>query len=178
MGEENLMNKEKIPEEINKLKEFTEHINKNIIKKEHKYILIEPKQVIYTFKNFLNIINFIKMQNLMYAGDILEGILIIIFSYSIEVSRDNDFGKFLYSNMSKIRESSNDILPQWFSKSENVFQHDEIKNIKTLLAKDFYFRDNLENYKDMTIFHKVLFEIMKLKKNYIKLSIEKKNNKK
>ena len=176
MGEKNLMNKEKIPEEINKLKEFTEHINKNIIKKEHKYILIEPKQVIYTFKNLLNIINFIKMQNLMYAGDILEGILIIIFSYSIEVSRDNDFGKFLYSNMSKIRESSNDILPQWFSKSENVFQHDEIKNIKTLLAKDFYFRDNLENYKDMTIFHKVLFEIMKLKKNYIKLSIEKTNN--
>ena len=48
--------------------------------------------------------------------------------------------------MSKIRESSNDILPQWFSKSENVFQHNEIKNIKTLLAKDFYFRDNLENY--------------------------------
>ena len=50
--------------------------------------------------------------------------------------------------MTKIREKSNNLLSQWFSKSENVFQHNEIKDIKTLLTQDFYFRDNLENYKD------------------------------
>ena len=106
---------------IPKLEKFTEKINKFIIKREEKYIKIEPLTEVYTPKNFRNIINFILKQNSMFAGDIMEGILIVIFSYAFETSKINEFGKYIYINISKLRDVSNSELLDWFKKAKNTF---------------------------------------------------------
>ena len=67
----------------------------------------------------------------MFAGDIIEGIFIIIFSYGFESSKTNDFGKYIYINISKLRDQSNPDLIEWFKKAQNVFRHNEIKDINT-----------------------------------------------
>ena len=58
-------------------------INKKIIKKEEYYINLE-----YSKKNFLNIFRFIKSQNIIYASDIIENIMIIIFSLSFKANKE------------------------------------------------------------------------------------------
>ena len=72
-GKENFKSKDEI---MDKLMDFNEKINKDIIQEKENFIKIEPEIEVYTFKNFMNIIKFVKKQNLMFAGDILEGILI------------------------------------------------------------------------------------------------------
>ena len=113
IGTENFKNQTKLQDLVNKLNEFTEYINKNIIIKEKNFIKIQPDSERYSFKNFMNIINFIKSQNLVYAGNILEGILIFIFNYSCETSKEDNFGKFINKNFGKLRGLKNDDLPKW-----------------------------------------------------------------
>ena len=72
-------------------------INEKIIKKEENYINID-----YSIENFKNIINFVKNQNRVYAGEIIEGLLIIIFSYAYK-ERKISFEKYIYNNLSTIR---------------------------------------------------------------------------
>ena len=170
IGKDNFKNKDNIDKLINKLKQFTTHINQNIIKKKENFIEIEPINKIYTFKNFLNIINFVKSQNLMFAGNILEGILIIIFSYSIEVPKEDEFGKLIYLNISKLREPQNEYIPKWFSKAEKTFQHEELKNIQNLLERDIYIKSTekeLYQIQDTPVLLKLLLEIMKIQLNFL-----------
>ena len=86
------LNTKKSPVFERKLVEHTDKIDEEIIKDKNKYINI--KNNVYKKENFMNILDFIKMQNLIYAGDIVEGILIMTFSYSFETDRFNSFGKY------------------------------------------------------------------------------------
>ena len=164
IGKENFKQQLKINQLIDKLNQFTAYINKNIIKKEENFIIIEPQSERYTFKNLMNIINFIKSQNLMYAGNIIEGILIFIFNYSCKTSKEDYFGRFINKNLEKFRESKNDDLLKWFKNSYDIFQNLEIQDINELLSKDASFNDTINNAPQMCpIIHKLLFEIMKNK---------------
>ena len=69
-----------------KLDEWISKINGTIIKSESKFINKD-----YSLKNLKNIIFFIKNQNLKFYADIIETILIYIFSKVFETERDNSF---------------------------------------------------------------------------------------
>ena len=168
IGKQNFANQFRKEDTIQKLKKFTAHINKYIIINEENFIKIEPNEK-YTYKNFNNIIKFIKSQNLMYAGNILEGILIIIFNYSIKTSKEDNFGKYISKNFEKFRDSNNKDLPGWFSNSKEIFDNNELQSIYELLEKDLSVKDEI-NYinNNQPIFHKFLFEIISNKFNIIK----------
>ena len=68
----------------------------------------------YSINNFNNIIDFIKSQNRKYAGDIIEGILIIIFSYGFKIDQDQSFSKYIYYNFGPIKDENNYDLCKWF----------------------------------------------------------------
>ena len=125
-----------------KLKNMTKSINEKIIKREENYIKLEPVKESYSLQNFKNILNFIKYNNSMFAGDIMEGILMIILTYGFECSKTNEFGKYIYVNISKLRDVSNQDLPEWFKKGREVFKPGEMKDVKNLLNKDSYLNDN------------------------------------
>lgn len=171
IGKQNFVNQFRKDDTMKKLNEFTTYINKNIIKNEENFIKIEPNNEKYTYKNFNNIIKFIKSQNLMYAGNILEGILIIIFNYSIKTSKEDNFGKFINKNFEKFREEKNKDLPSWFSNSTEIFDNAELQNINDLLAKDLSIKDKKiiinQHDKNRPIFHKFLFEIIRNKFNIL-----------
>ena len=150
-----------------KIKAFTDKINQSIIKKKEKFIKIEPYKEVYTFNNLNNILDFIQTQNTMYSGDIIEGILIKIFSYAFETSKTNEFGKYLYINIAKLRDPSNLELPEWFKKAKNLFQADELKDFKKLLENDFYVNDNIKPNQTIYIIYVFLIEILKIKFNLI-----------
>ena len=69
-------------------------INQELIKNEEKYITQE-----FNIRNMENILDFIKSQNKVFAGDIFEGILIKIFSRTIIADRDETFWKYIYNNL-------------------------------------------------------------------------------
>ena len=167
IGKQNFANQFRKEDTIQKLKKFTAHINKYIIINEENFIKIEPNEK-YTYKNFNNIIKFIKSQNLMYAGNILEGILIIIFNYSIKTSKEDNFGKYISKNFEKFRDSNNKDLPSWFSNSKEIFDNKELESIYDLLAKDLSIKDENINNIVRPIFHKFLFEIISNKFNILK----------
>ena len=167
LEKENFKNQEKIIEIMAKLKTFTEYINSKIIIKEKNFIKIEPSEEIYTVSNFKNIINFVKKQNLMYAGDIIEGILIIIFSYGIKTPKEDYFGKYIYNNLSRLKEISYLDKPDWFANSNEIFKPKEIKEISRFLMKES-FSKKLYEKKEKPILHEVLLEIAKNKLNYIR----------
>ena len=171
-----IKNKERKNEIIKKLEDFTDKINKNIIIVKSKYIKIEPFKDAFSLDNFNNILNFIKKQNNIYAGDIIEGILIVIFSYSFETSKENEFGKYLYINMSKLRDVMNPDIIDWFKKASNTFQSNELKSIRQLLNNDFSITDFRNHEPDFPLIHKFLIEITKLKFNSINLNNGKNKN--
>ena len=69
------LNTKKSLEVEKKLVLHTNKINEEIIKDKKKFIDI--KNNVYSKENIINILDFIKMQNLLYSGDIMEGILIM-----------------------------------------------------------------------------------------------------
>ena len=121
-------------------------INKEIQDK-NKHINLE-----YSIKNFKNILNYIKSQNLILAGDILEGILISVFSLAFKTEKENAFGEYLYEDINgkyKLEESEKDLV-QWFIKDE--FRPKELQNLENLLKND-----------SSSIFYSILNEIFKAK---------------
>ena len=175
LGEEGISDKTNKHKILSNLKSMTNRINQLLIKKEERYIKLEPFNEVYTLRNFQNIFDFIKSQNSMFAGDIIEGIFIIIFSYGFESSKTNDFGKYIYINISKLRDQSNPDLIEWFKKAQNVFRHNEIKDIKKLLDNDPYINDsenNLYQREQVSLFYKLLLEILRLKFKSINSNIQ------
>ena len=121
-------------------------INKEIQDK-NKHINLE-----YSIKNFKNILNYIKSQNLILAGDILEGILISVFSLAFKTEKENAFGEYLYEDINgkyKLEESEKDLI-QWFIKDE--FRPKELQNLENLLKND-----------TSSILYSILNEIFKAK---------------
>ena len=125
-------NKKEIEE---KLEKYTNNINEKIIKKEDKYINIKVN-LMYTKENFMNIIDFIKTQNLLFAGDIIEGILIMVFSLGFETDKDNCFGKFLFNNMNRFFSLRYNDLADWYKKEKFRKNEDIQKLITVEIASD------------------------------------------
>ena len=144
----------------NKLEKIIDIINKKILK-EKNYLSLK-----YTKENLKNILLFIKTQNSLYAGEIFENLLIIVFSQAFETRKENTFGKYLYNNMHKIRNPSNMDFSEWFKKDN--FKPDELRNIKKLLENDIYFDDQFtfkNNIQNNTVIYDILLEINKEKFN-------------
>ena len=159
------------------LTKITDEINLEIIKDKKRYININT----YNKENLKNIIYFVRTQNRVYAGDILEGILIILFSKAIKTDKTNTFGKTIFNNMMKIKDST--VLNDWFSSANKIFKVNELKNIKDLLIKlDSTYDDiyqeipNINNEQKKSPFFNFFFEIIKNKYNLIS-DINKINNK-
>ena len=95
-------------EEKNKLQKQIDKINKELIKTNNKL------NSEYSTDNLINIVKFVKEQNSLYAGEIIENILIIIFSFAFKTGKENNFGKYLYSNISKLKDRNNESFVNWF----------------------------------------------------------------
>lgn len=128
-------------------------INNKIIKDKSKNINTD-----YSIKNFINILSFIKSQNSIYAGDILEGILILIFDISLKVDKDMTLNKYLSNNMS-LAKKNGFILELKF----DSFVPSELKNMDKLLSLDSSVESiiyGLNNQKqNKCIFLNLLYEI-------------------
>ena len=123
--------------ENKELKNLIEYINdKYKIKNEEK---INHK---YENKNLINIVKFVKTQNNLYAGEIIENILIIVFSFACQTEKENSFGKFIYNNIGKLKKAKNNDLEKWFIKEK---LNDKISNIRELLKNDLLERDQFTN---------------------------------
>lgn len=86
------------------------------------------------------------------AGDILEGILITVFSLAFKTEKENAFGEYLYEDINgkyKLEESEKDLV-QWFIKDE--FRPKELQNLENLLKND-----------TSSILYSILNEIFKAK---------------
>ena len=168
------LNSKKSLEIRRKLEEHTEKINEEIIKDINKYIKLNLNM--YSKENFMNILDFIKMQNLLYAGDIIEGILIMIFSCAFETDRDNSFGKYLFNNLGKIMDPKNDDLITWFTKKDKFRNIDDFKKIKDLITYEEQKTKTKEiSIKNKSVFYNLLLEIYKMK--YSSFSYNKNNSK-
>ena len=143
-----------LPSELPKEKEeklniIMEKINKNIIKNEKKYLNFD-----YSIKNFENIVNFIKGQNLIYAAEILEIILLNIFAKVINVPKDKTVNDYIYNNLTKIRD--NEVYLTWFQQEK--LNPKELRNLSDYINKSkmdsflnspfsyLLYRINLEKY--------------------------------
>ena len=170
-GNKGIKNKEMEKKIIIKLKNMTESINNSLIKIKTNFIKYEPVIDAYSIHNFNNIINFIKMQNSMFAGDIIEAILIMIFSFAFETDKTNEFGKYIYVNISKLRDTTYHDLSDWFKKGEKIFLPNELRNFRALLLNDVYLGDlenkNKMNEDDETILKELITTITKYKFNFI-----------
>ena len=109
------------------------HINSRYIQKQN-----EKLNDRYQNKNLINILKFVKSQNSLYAGEIIENILIIIFSLAFKTEKENSFGKFLYNNIEKLKKTKNDVIAKWFIKGR---LNDKVSKIKELLKSDTLERD-------------------------------------
>ena len=130
------------------LKEWIGYINKNIIKSKDEFISKD-----YTIQNLKNIILFMKKQNKNYCGDIIENILIFIFSKVFQSGKDNALYKYIFNNLSKLRENPQDffvwikndkIAPYEFYNSENLFDIDGKENEFT--NKDIKYKSVIYNF--------------------------------
>ena len=118
-----------------KLKIFIDKINKKIIKDKDKEINEE-----YTIKNLNNIIDFVKTQNILFSSEIIENILIIIFSFAFKTEKGNIFEKFLYNSMESIKRMKISDLINWIllNKFKKEFLGEKEDDFKMLLLNDFY----------------------------------------
>ena len=177
------------------LNEMTKKINESILSYKYRNIyknLYENEQEIdkniqenyitldYSIKNFKNILNFIKFENRKFAGEILEGILIYLFSKVFKTDKTKTFGKYIFNNISRLKDSTNFEIAYWFNKLDN-FRDNELHDFVKLLNLDpsiddiNYNNENIEEFQKTSSFFNLLLEIFKNK--YITLSDEYKNNK-
>ena len=137
-------------------------INEKIIMKKDNYISTE-----YTYKNLKNIIYFAKRQNYKYNGDIIESILILIFSDVFKIEQDNVFGKYIFNNLAKIRERGNLDIIKWINKDKLIPK--DFNDLEKLLESEPKEEDNNNNKKPNvknnteTIFYKFLKKILEEK---------------
>jgi len=160
---QNIFLKPKNDEEHKKIEEnlklWIEAINKNPLQNGNE-INLE-----YSINNFKNIIHFVKTQNRILAGDILEGILILIFSYAFETEKYNTFGEFIYKNDEgkyKLEDPKNYIIVDWFKKDSLLPQ--ELNNLREILEKENKYGDTMA---EDSPFYYLILEIYKLKQTDI-----------
>ena len=138
-------NKQKIKE---KIQIHIDKINKYYIKIKDEKINYE-----YSTKNLINIVKFVKQQNDLYAGEIIENILIIIFSFAFKTGKENTFGKYLYCNILKLKNINNNQLIDWFDTNK---LNKEIKSLSKLLGNE----NDMERKKTNKIPDKPIFKLL------------------
>ena len=124
------------------LKLFIDKINKEIIKDINKKISEE-----YTTNNLSNIFEFVKTQNTLFASEIIENILIVIFSFAFKTEKIYSFGKLLYNDMELIKKLNNLDLINWLllnKFNENVIGREK-ENFKMFLESDFSAKNNVQS---------------------------------
>jgi len=99
---------------------ISKNILNNFIQKVNKEIIGETKiqehlSLKYTFKNFTNILNFVKTQNSILYSEIVENLLIIVFSMAFKTEKENIFGRYIYSNLEQLKKNENYIFNEWFN---------------------------------------------------------------
>ena len=141
----------------NEIEPYINAINRDWIRNRDDYISDE-----YSGRNLINIVKFVKIQNALYAGEIIENILIMIFSFAFQTEKENTFGKFLYNNIAKLKDSKDDSLINWIN---NDKLKGELSEMRKLLKNDITTEeyDFLSRMQDKPIF-KFLLEIY-LEKN-------------
>ena len=143
-----------------KLDVWISHINENIIKDNKKFINRD-----YTQRNLFNIIDFVKTQNKLFASEIIENILIIIFSFAFHTEKVNTFGKYIYNNIKKLRDTNNKDLADWFKKDN--LRDDELKDTDKLLENDVYLNEKIEGKLNKTQKSNVFYNFL------LRLNLEK-----
>ena len=121
---------------IEKLDSWVKIINEKIISIKKNFISTN-----YSLNNLKNIIKFVKKQNKLFAADIIENILIILFSLGFKTNKENTFAKYLYNNLDRIKKPENTDLAEWFDNTK--FKPEELKDFKKLLNEGPYI-ENIE----------------------------------
>ena len=151
-----------------KLKIFIDKINKKIIKDKDKEINEE-----YTIKNLNNIIDFVKTQNILFSSEIIENILIIIFSFAFKTEKGNIFEKFLYNSMESIKRMKISDLINWIllNKFKKEFLVEKEDDFKMLLFNDFY-DNNMNDLNKMNIskIQPYIIFLLNIKANKLEIS--------
>ena len=125
-----------------KLREYIEIINEKFFDDNENSKLSTE----YSLKNLKNILNFVKTQNRLYASEIVENLLIIIFSFAFKTRKENTFGKYIYNNIQRLREKKNDEFSKWFIPDKfNVEFHNE-NDIRNLLNNDAFVEDKERSF--------------------------------
>ena len=124
------------PNTERKLDIFIKKINEEIIRDEAKFITKD-----YSIINFCNILDFIKFQNKIFSSEIMEGILIYIFSFAFKAKQEKTFEQYIYNNISKLKRLSDFELYKMFDAYK--FNSEEQQDFKRLINKDATFDDIL-----------------------------------
>jgi len=154
-----------------KLKIFIGKINKEIIKEENKEISEE-----YSVKNLSNIFDFVKKQNILFASEILENILIIIFSFAFKTEKENSFGKYLHNNMDLIKRMKNSDWIKWLLLNEfkGEIPGREAENFKIFLENEFLYKNkNQSNQIHKSINRPIILFLLDIYNNKKKYQIKK-----
>ena len=155
------------------LKRWINNINEKIIRKKGCFISID-----YDLKNLTNIIKFVQSQNKKYCGDIIESILLKIFSYGFHTEQDNSFGKYIYNNLTSIREHKEPDLLKWIKKEK--LKPKELKDLVELFKTDKEEDTNNNNRNQIlnpkqSIFYQFLLYILQTSYSYDIFTNNKKN---
>ena len=131
----------------------------------------------YTKENLCNILKFVKMQNKIYAAEIIENILIIIFSFGFKIKKENTFGKYIYNNIEKLKSikyENNEGLEDWLIPEK--FKTITKKDIKKLLLNDIFISEKtMSDIQNENVLLNFLLELDREKNNYLKCKTKKKN---
>ena len=90
----------------------------------------------YSKKNFQNIIQFVKNQNLIYAGEILENIVLRIFTSVMSIPQNETINNYIYNNLLNIYSIKN--------KDEKA-RNEEIDFIQNFIIYDNLYPEELKN---------------------------------
>ena len=113
-------------------------------------------------ENFMVIMDFIRSQNYLFAGEIMENIIVRLFNFAFRAPEDAYFGKYIYNNLKFLKNEkqfiircfNNDLLNQLFEDPSNClrgFMNDDNQSKKDpfiqLLFKIEVFKKTLINRK-------------------------------
>ena len=152
------------------LNDFINIINKKIIKVETKYITKE-----YNIKNLKNLFSFIQSQSKVFASDILEGLLIIIFSSVFNEETNESFEKLIfmdYKRINKLFMSNNCTIINLFN--SKIFFPEELQNIKILIESEDKYeeKDNINKIIKDSPFYNLLQYIKESKLEFLEEKIK------
>ena len=144
---------------VERLKKEIDKINQYWIIIEHRKISLE-----YNSDNLRNIIEFVTSQNVIYGGNILENILILIFSFIFEIKKENTFGKYLYDDIQVLKDENNDDFTKWMVKDDNTTSKRPIfkEDLGELLRNDIMDKQNKSNYLRSEIEQNPLYDFLSI----------------